>query len=180
MTTLTFTMTDNNLLLFGTAVSVKGLKGELNVNPETEIYVANQIKKIYIENGTSFDCHNLLKLGRRKEQFVILLSDIDSREKAEEIKNKKLYFDKAEIVLPKERNFIKDLIGLKAINSLDENKIYGVVKDIIKYPANDVWIIFSDKGKEYWIPGIKSVIDEVDLSKGIVKINEIEGLFDDD
>lgn len=180
MTTLTFIyMTDNNLLLFGTVASLKGLKGELNVNPETEMYVAEQIKKIYIKNKTSFDCYDLLKLGKRKEQFVILLSEVDSCEKAEKLKNKTLYFDKTEIILPKSRNFIKDLIGLTVINANDARKIYGTVKEIIKYPANDVWVILGDNGSEYLIPGVKSILDEIDLKKGIVKINEVEGLFDD-
>lgn len=173
-------MIEDNLLLFGTIVSVKGLKGELNVNPETEIYVAKQIKKIYIKNGTSFDCYNLLNLGKRKEQFVVSLSAVDSIEKAERLKNKELYFDKTKIILPKSRNFIKDLIGLIVVNAADNNRTYGTVKEIIKYPANDVWVIAGNNGKEYLIPGVDSVLDEIDLKARLVKIKELEGLFDDD
>ena len=80
--------------------------------------------------------------------------------------------------LPKGTWFIQELFDCTVI---DENtgKELGTICDVSETGANDVWHIKTEKG-EVLIPAIKQVIVSVDVEEGIIKINPIKGLFDDE
>jgi len=61
---------------------------------------------------------------------------------------------------------------------MDENGEYlGEVVNVLKNPGNDIFIIKKGK-KEYLIPAVKEIINEVDLKNCKIIIKQIEGLFD--
>jgi 16S rRNA processing protein RimM len=53
----------------------------------------------------------------------------------------------------------------------------GVVREVLKMPANDVFVVDSGS-KEFLIPAVKSVVKGVDLERRVVTIEEMEGLLD--
>ncbi len=62
---------------------------------------------------------------------------------------------------------------------LDENrKPIGIVKEILTPGANDVWVVKSDEGKEYLIPYIEDVVEEISIDNKEIFIHPIEGLLD--
>ena len=75
-----------------------------------------------------------------------------------------------------DENFIADLIGLKVVT--DDGEDFGVLKDVLKTGANDVYIIQGKEGKEYLFPAIKQCILNVDLEKETVAVHIMDGLLD--
>ena len=74
--------------------------------------------------------------------------------------------------------YYHEIIGLKVI---DENeKELGKIKEILSPGANDVWVIQRPKKKDALIPYIDSVVQEVDLENGLVRVTLLEGLIDDE
>ena len=73
-------------------------------------------------------------------------------------------------------NFIVDLIGLKVVT--DEGEDFGVLKDVLKTGANDVYVIQGKEGKEYLFPAIKQCILNVDLESGTILVHIMDGLLD--
>ena len=80
--------------------------------------------------------------------------------------------------LPKGTWFIQELFDCKVIDDNTGEEL-GVITDVSETGANDVWHIKTPKG-EVLIPAIKQVVVSVDVEEGIVKINPIKGLFDDE
>lgn len=53
----------------------------------------------------------------------------------------------------------------------------GKIKEILRYPANDVWVVeASESGKEILLPGVKEIVKKVDLEKRKIMIEWMEGL----
>ena len=64
-------------------------------------------------------------------------------------------------ILPPDVFYFYDLIGITVFNQ-DFVEI-GILKDILKTGANDVYVIQPKSGKEILIPAIKEVVKKVDL-----------------
>ena len=61
-----------------------------------------------------------------------------------------------------------DLIG---ITVFDQDFVeIGILKNILKTGANDVYVIQPKLGKEILIPGIKEVIKKIDLENAIMHV----------
>ena len=94
-------------------------------------------------------------------------------------------FRDAKVVVP---------ISEAALDQLDENEFYyyqiigctvqttdgkkvGKIKEIIKSPANDVWVISPDQsGKEILVPYVKQFVKKVDVEARQITIEWMEGL----
>lgn len=60
----------------------------------------------------------------------------------------------------------------------DEGEDFGVLKDVLKTGANDVYVIQGKEGKEYLFPAIKQCILNVDLESGTILVHIMDGLLD--
>jgi 16S rRNA processing protein RimM len=72
---------------------------------------------------------------------------------------------------------IADLMGCKVFDSQTKEQL-GVISDVSKTGANDVWHV-KNNGKEYLVPAIPPVVDQVDVEKEEVFITPLKGIFED-
>jgi len=79
------------------------------------------------------------------------------------------------IQLPPGRYFHDQIIGLKVVTTSGEQ--VGVVESIMDGPANDVYVC-RDGLKEHLIPAVDSIVKEIDLAAGAMRIDPIPGLLD--
>ncbi|MBO0781235.1 MAG: PRC-barrel domain-containing protein, partial [Ktedonobacteraceae bacterium] len=56
----------------------------------------------------------------------------------------------------------------------------GTIKDIIVTAGNDVYVVEASDGKQIFIPAIKEVVKQVDLIRGVMYIDPIKGMLDDE
>ncbi len=70
--------------------------------------------------------------------------------------------------------FYWQILGLEVLSEAGEH--LGVVAEIRKTGANDVYIVRDDEGREILLPAIKSVILEVDLDAGQITAHLLPGL----
>lgn len=167
-------------LEIGKIVSTHGIKGEVRVQPWCDSpEFMKKFKTLY------FDADGKNAVGvkscRPHGNVVILMLDgVDTVEKAQTLRGKVLYMDRSKANLPKGEYFIQELIGCSVMDADDDSVKYGTITDVSKTGANDVWHITDEKGKEYLIPAIKSVVIETDVEQGQVKIRPLRGIFDDE
>ncbi|GAB1430841.1 ribosome maturation factor RimM [Ignavibacteria bacterium] len=76
----------------------------------------------------------------------------------------------------KEDYAIADIMGCEVIGLADRQR-YGVITDVWKMPANDVWIISADK-KEYALPAVEEFVRNVDTGAKTILISLPAGFFD--
>lgn len=166
-------------LEIGKIVSVKGIKGEVRVNPWSDSPdFLLEFDEFYYENGTE----KIIILNSRVQKNVVILKieGIDTVEEAQKLRNKILYINREDIELDDGVYFIQDLIGVKVINKDDNSIIYGDIVDVSQTGANDVYHIKANNGQIFYIPAIPQVIISTDIDNGIMEIRPLRGLFDDE
>lgn len=70
--------------------------------------------------------------------------------------------------------YYHQIIGL-TVQTLDGTKL-GTIKEILSPGANDVWVVQRPDAKDLLLPVIDDVVKNVDLDRGIVEVELMEGL----
>ena len=164
-------------LELGQIVSTHGIRGEMRLNPWCDgPEFVKKIKTVYFDkNGEKSIA---VESARPHGNIVILkLQGINTIEQAQTLRNTVLFMKRNDASLPENTWFIDDLIGC-TVRQFDSDRAYGKITDVQKYPANDVWTVRSENGKETLVPAIKDVIISADIQNGTVYINALKGLFD--
>ena len=167
-----------DLLKVGIISSTHGIRGEVKVFPTTDDPQRfKKLKNILLDSGKE---KRNLKIQSVKffKQFVILkFEEIDDINDIEKYKGSGLYVTRDQAVkLKKDEYFIADLIGLTVI--AEEEKLEGILKDVMETGANDVYVIELTDGRELLLPAIKECVLSVDIEKGEMQIRLLDGLLD--
>lgn len=167
-----------NLLKVGIISSTHGIRGEVKVFPTTDdVQRFKRLKNVLLDSGKE---KRNLKIQSVKffKQFVILkFEEIDDINDVEKYKGSSLYVTRDQAVkLKKDEYFIADLIGLRVI--AEEEKLEGILKDVMETGANDVYVIELSNGRELLLPAIKECVLSVDIEKGEMQIHLLDGLLD--
>ncbi|EKP93698.1 16S rRNA processing protein RimM [Thermaerobacter subterraneus DSM 13965] len=78
--------------------------------------------------------------------------------------------------LPPGRYYVFQLVGLDVVDS--GGRKVGQVRDVLRYPANDVIVVEGDGGREFLIPAIRQAVEAVDLERGRLVLGDLPGLLD--
>lgn len=162
----------------GKIVKTQGLKGDVRVLPSTDdIYRFDFLEVFYLGNDrdTEWEMENV----RYKGNLVIMkIKGIDRVEDAERLVGKNIYVSRDESFdLEEGEFFIADMIGIEVFTVSGER--VGVLKDVLQYAANDVYVIKNDEGKEFLIPAVMKFVPEIDIEEGKMIIDPIKGMLED-
>ncbi len=72
--------------------------------------------------------------------------------------------------------FVHEIVGLEVVT--EEGRRLGEISDVLATGANDVYVVTGTEG-EVLVPAIASVIREIDLGGGVVRITALPGLLDE-
>lgn len=165
-------------LQVGVISSTHGVRGEVKVFPTTDD--VNRFKKLKEVILVTEKTEKVLKITSVKffKQFAILkFEGIDSLNDVEAYKGGQLYVTrKNAIKLSKDEYFIADLIDLQVVD--EEEREIGILTDVMKTGANDVYIVKNEEGKELLFPAIKECILDIDFEKKKMKVHIMDGLLD--
>ena len=166
----------NKYLELGQIVNVKGLKGEVKVNPFTEDSTKfERIHKVFIKQKNNMTEYEIEDVGYSKNQVIIKFKNIDTIDEAETLRNSYILVDREVLgKLPEGVYYIADLIGLKVFT--EENEYLGIVDDVFSTGSNDVYVVKNENGSEKLLPGIDEVIKNINLEEGKIIVNLIKGL----
>ncbi len=149
-----------------------GSKGNLKVRvvtdfpqrftPSSKIYINRQPMTI-----SSTEWH--------KGKVIIKLNTIDSIEDAQRLQGQPIEIHHSQVYsLPEGQYYHFQLIGLEVWTT--QGELLGTVTEILTAASNDNYVVRGDKG-EVLIPAIEDVIKSIDLNKGCIIIEPIEGLL---
>ena len=161
----------------GQIVNTQGLKGEVRVYPYVDdIHRFDQLESFYLEKN--FNKEFEVERVRYKGNMVIMkIKDIDTIELAEKIKSKNIYIPREDSVdLDEDEFFIADMIGMDVF-TVNGEKV-GVLKDVLQYSANDVYVVKDDNDKEYLIPSLIKFVPEISIEENKMIIDPIKGMLD--
>lgn len=120
-----------------------------------------------------------VKSMRPQKNFAILkLDGVDTVEQAEALKGRVLYCNRDDAVIDEGANYIADLIGCYVVDAETEEE-YGKVCDVVNYGSCDIYDV-ENWGKHTLIPATPDIIKEINTEYQVIRINKMEGLFDED
>jgi len=159
-------------LIVGYILAPWGIRGEVKVEVVTDFPERFAPRKIVYLNARPLEiesCHP------HKQHLVVKLATIDSVEDAEKLRGQDLTIPRSELYpLPEGQYYTFQIIGLKVVTT--EGKLLGRITEIMTTGSNDVYIVEGKRG-EILIPAIEDVVKSIDLAKGKMVIEAIEGLL---
>ena len=161
----------------GQIVNTHGLKGDMKVYPFTDYPERfEEVEYLYMENQG--DKKYFIENVRYQRNMVLLkLKGINTIEEAESLRDINLYIDDSNLrELDEDEHMISDLIGLNVY--LEDLTPVGTIVNVLKYTANDVYVIRGMEDQEYLIPALKQFVPVVDIENGKVIITPIKGMID--
>ncbi len=168
------------LVSIGIIGKAHGIKGEVSVTPLTDNPQRfEQLNFVTIEYVDGRRAKLAIETVRRQGNRILLkFKEVTTRNVAETLNGAYVSIPHDELSeLPEDSYYIFDLVGLEVVTT--EGKRIGRLEEVLDFPANDVYVV-KDDGKEYLIPAIKDVVKKVDLEKGIMQIEPIEGLLEEE
>ena len=142
----------NSYLELGQIVNVKGLKGEVKVNPFTEnIERFEELKTVLIKFKNENKEFEIEKVGYHKNQVILKFKGINTVEEAEKLRNSYILIDRNDLE-PLEEGvyYITDLLGLEVYT--EDGTLLGKVDDIYNTGSNDIYVVKDDLGKQKLLP----------------------------
>ena len=171
------TFDHSNEVLIGKVVGVHGIKGEMKVKSESDIF-ERQIEatpEVSLYRGTKHERLEIEDIKPYKDIYLIKFKGIEDRSSAEERMGGEIYIKKEEQVPLEEGEFYyHQLIGLKVLD--ESGREVGTVKSIFEQPASHILEVETPKGKTILIPFIDHFVKEVNLEKGQIVVSLIEGM----
>ena len=159
-------------ITIGQILAPWGIKGKLKVDvvtdfpqrftPSSKVYINRQPMTI-----NSADWH--------KKKVIIKLNNIDSIEQAQSLRGQPVEIHHSQLEpLPEGQYYHFQLIGLEVWTT--QGELLGNITEILTAQSNDNYVVSGAKG-EVLIPAIEDVIKSIDLNKGRIVIEAIEGLL---
>ena len=164
------------LIETGKVVGTHGIAGEVKVQAWADsLELMLGFEYVYID-GHRFG----VEYARiHKNNILYKFYGIDNLNKAELLRGKIIYVERSFFSLEEGEYFIKDLLTLHVVDA-DTGKNYGLITDVLKTGANDVYEIAHGR---LMVPALKRVLHEVDTDAGRITfdadvLKEV-GLFED-
>ena len=158
----------------GRVTRTHGLKGELKFSPADQDDLVVQNHQQIRLGETTFKIKSVRGV---KSPFIVKFEGVDSIEAAQSLSGQEVLVAKEDFEsLPEGEYYRFEIEGLKAFD--DIGKYYGVIEEIIATGSNDVYVVRGD-GKEWLVPMIDSVVQNIDLEEGKLIFHCVEGLFED-
>jgi len=163
---------ENDLLTIGRVLAPWGLKGDLKAEIHTDFpqrFAAD--RTVYVGQLAMTVERSRLHKGN----VILKLSGINSVEQVEAIKGKYIEIPRSESMPMDDDEYYQfQLIGLEV--STSKGRLLGKLERILSTGSNDVYVVVG-QDREYLIPAIEDVVEQVDVEKGTMTIEEIEGLL---
>ena len=163
---------DLEFITIGEILTPRGAKGKVKVKVETDFPQRfTPTSKIYINRQPmtidGAEWHN--------GKLAIKLNTIDNFEDAQKLRGKSVEIHHSQVSpLPEGQYYHFQLIGLEVWTTRGE--LLGNITEILTAESNDNYVVRSSKG-ETLIPAIEDVVKSIDLNKGRIVIDPIEGLL---
>ena len=163
----------------GVITSLHGLKGEVKVFPTGEEPERFRLYRTVMlgkegDSEESYVAFSLEGIKQAGKQLVLKLSGVDSPEQARALLKREIYIPREQAVpLEEGEYYIPDLLGCRIV---EEDEELGVLTDVLKTGANDVYVCRSADNKELYIPVIPECVRHVSPEEGIIRVKLLPGL----
>jgi 16S rRNA processing protein RimM len=110
-----------------------------------------------------------------KAGLLVVFEEYKTLEAVGELRNQLVYVRAEDLpILPEGDYYHHQVLGLRVLD--DAGRMLGVLSDILETGANDVFVIRPESGPEILLPALESVILDVDLQHGEMRVKVPPGI----
>jgi 16S rRNA processing protein RimM len=170
---------DQGLLAVGRIVKAFGLRGELVVESFADSPDRFRTVRAVLLGPDAATARpaRITRAVIEPRGVRVTLADVPDRTAAEKIVGQFLFVDaQHRVKLPRGRHFVHQVVGLTVLD--EEGTVVGRVRDVLKLPAHDVYVIERNSG-EILIPAVPEFVLSIDPDAGILRVHVIEGMVEE-
>ena len=144
-----------------------GVRGEVKLLPltdfphrfaQTEFLLLADRTKLYFES-----------VRMQKNAILVKIRGFDTPEDWIPLRNKELFVtEDALMPLPAGQYYIHQIVGLEVVD--EQEQVLGRVTDVLQTGSNDVYVVKSMDGKELLLAAIDSVVKDIDIAAGRMRV----------
>ena len=153
----------------GQIVNTHGIRGEVKIKPWADnAAFLKDFETIFIEEKPVHILHSRV----HKDCLIVALEGVEDVTAAARLKNKIVYINRDDAVLPEGSYFIQDLLGAKVID--EKGTVLGQLDDVLELPASNVYVVKGER--EILIPAVPAFVLHTDVEHCIITVRLIEGM----
>ncbi len=171
---------EKDLFPIGRVVKPHGVRGKIKVEYFGEdLNRFPPYREVFIEDSKGrLETYEILEAIPQPPRLILQLKGIERIEEAKPLIGKEIFIKKEALSGLKEGEYYWfQILGM--VVETEKGKRIGRVKEIFPTGANDVYVIEGKKG-EIFLPATEEVIRRIDLQKGVMKVNRMEGLWEEE
>ncbi len=161
-------------ICIGKIVNTHGIKGEIRILSSFEFKDKVFKKDMTIYIGKKKEKEVISTYRHHKNFEMITMNGYNNINQILKYKGLLVYIDKEDLVLNNDEFLDSDLINLKVIVN-DEEK--GIVTDIRVINEKNKLLVINYLDKEVLIPYKEVFVKNININKGIIELDPIEGMF---
>ncbi|MDR1298772.1 MAG: ribosome maturation factor RimM [Oscillospiraceae bacterium] len=160
------------LIETGEIVRAHGVRGETRVLPwaDSPEFLLG-FDRLYVDG----EPRRVVSARVHGRTVIVAFDGVSDAAGAEALRGKTVWIDRADARLDEGERFIADIIGLRAID-IGDGCEFGRIRDVLKLPHGDVYVIDGVGGREILIPSAREFVKNIDVSGGTVSFSLIEGM----
>lgn len=153
-------------IMIGKVVSVNVPKKQIRIAPETSYPERfNLLRELRVKTREHTEI--CVKIGdiRITPKAIIVSVPEQSADTIGSLRGAMVVVKRSErFPLPEGEYYVDDVVGLVVVN--EQGGIIGRLAEVWETPANDIYQVLDDDGREILLPAIEDVILEVDIEGG--------------
>ncbi len=173
-------------IIIGRVLGASGIRGEVKVRSLTDFPERfHGLRRVFLvekEEPGKPRSPRPLDVESAREQggnWVLKLAGVDDRGAADTLAGATLEVEAEEAApLPEGRYYVFDIVDLEVVT--DRGRSVGRVKEVLRLPPHDVYVVEDPQGREAMIPAVKAIVTRIDLAARQMVIRPPEGLLPDD
>jgi 16S rRNA processing protein RimM len=164
-------------LAIGRVIRAHGVRGEVSMTILTDFPERFEITEwVYLGNEFEAEAYRLEKYRWHKKNLLLTLAGVTTRTQAERLRGQFVQVPIEEAMpLPEGSYYLYQLMGFQVITT--DNKVLGEITGILETKANDVYVVSDKEQNEILLPGIPDVVKSIDVEKGRITVELIDGLI---
>lgn len=157
----------------GQVINTHGHKGGVKIYPLTDDpHRFFELQRVFIGGSP----YTIVQVQLHQNFVLLTLKEITDMNEAEKLKNLYAEIPREEVKpLPEGSFYIFELIGLAVY---EDGQMLGMLTNVLQTGSNDVYVVQTPEGKEFYLPALKSVITQIDLKAGRIEVKVPPGLLD--
>ena len=165
----------DSIIEIGKITGAVGIKGYLKVNIYlTKVNLISKLGPVLLENKSQVVKINFIR--EQKGKAIISMQNVDNRNKAELLKDKKLFIFSSQLPkLKKNEYYLRDLLNLSVVNT--DGKKIGIVKQIKNFGSCDLMKVYTNNNKYFFLPINKENVKKIDLNNKKIIVEPIKGII---